>query len=203
LGTRVGDSSFLVQIKGQEVPMHDPRGKLSMAVYYAMTPRGGNHMEGIHDPAPANPELGIGPVDRLGWENRAQVAGTYLNLQSFANSLILCAFTSSLAGTDYLFPCIREMLKASTGLSIDVQEMLKIGERNYGLLRLFAEREGYTRKDDDLPNRLKRALPDVGYAIEDGMLQRTIDDYYSLYDYKPYGPSNKRLRELLLEELIR
>lgn len=203
LGTKVGDPSFLMQVKGQEIPMHEPRGKLSMAIYYAMTPRGGQHMEGIHDPTPANPELGLEENDRLTWKDRAKIAGVYLNLRSFANSLIECAFTTDLAGASYRFPLIREMLKASTGLSIDAEEMLRIGERNYGLLRLFAEREGYTRKDDDLPKRFKERLPESGFYIDDSMLQKTIDEYYRLYGYGTYGPTNERLKKLGLEDLVR
>lgn len=202
LGMRVGDSSFLMQAKGQEIPMHEPRGKLSMAIYYAMTPRGGQHMEGIHDPTPANPELGLGENDRLSWKNKAKIAGDYLNLRSFGNSLILCAFTSDLAGPGYMFPLIRKMLEASTGLAVDTEEMLKIGERNYGLLRLFAEREGYTRRDDDLPSRFKERLPGSGYYINDKLLQQTIDESYRLYSYGIYGPTNKRLEELEIKDLI-
>ena len=203
LSTKVGDPSFLMQIKGQEIPMHEPRGKLSLAIYYATTPRGGQHVEGVHDPTPANPESGLEANDRFSWENRAKVAGTYLNLRSFANSLIMCVLASNLSGESYRFPMMREMLEASTGVSIDVKEMLRIGERNYGLLRLFAEREGYTRKDDDLPKRFKERLPESGFYIEDSMLQKTIDEYYRLYGYGTYGPTNERLEELGLEDLVR
>lgn len=202
LGMKVGDSSFLMQAKGEEIAMHEPRGKLSMAIYYAMTPRGGNHMEGVHDPTPPNPELGIGENYRLSWENRARIAGEYLNLRSFANSLILCAFTSDLAG-NYRFPLIREMLEAVTGISIDAKEMLKIGERNYGLLRLFAERAGYMRKDDDLLARFKQPLPESGFCIDDDVLQKSIDDYYRIYGYGVYGPTDEKLKELGLAELIK
>ena len=128
LGSKVGDSSFLMHTKGQELPMHEPRGKLSLAVYYAMTPRGGQHMEGIHDPNPANPELGLEANERLSWHDKAKITGTYLNLRSFSNSLILCAFNAELCGGSYRFPLIRAMLEATTGLAIDVAETLKIGQ---------------------------------------------------------------------------
>ncbi|MBE0477543.1 aldehyde ferredoxin oxidoreductase family protein [Candidatus Aerophobetes bacterium] len=202
LASRVGDSSFMMAIKGQEIPMHEPRGKLSLAVYYAMTPRGGQHMEGTHDPNPPNPELRLGENERLSWNDKARITGTYLNLRSFANSLVLCAFTASLAGDSYQFPAVREMVKAVTGLTIDVEEMLRIGERNYGLLRFFAEKEGYSRRDDDLPKRFKQRLPESGFYIDDAILQKTIDEYYRIFGYGIYGPTNERLRELGLEDLI-
>jgi aldehyde:ferredoxin oxidoreductase len=203
LGSQVGDASFLVQSKGQEIPMHDPRCRRSMALYYAISPRGANHMEGTLDAPFPNEELGLGDNDMLSWENRARIAGSYLNLRSFGNSLILCCFVSDLSGPGYLFPIIREMMAAATGISVSVDEMMKIGERNFGLLRLFAEREGYSRADDDLPARLKERLADSGRYVDEQELQKAIDDYYDIYGFEPYGPSNKRLEALGLKELVR
>lgn len=168
ISDKVGDGLFLVHSKGQEVPMHDPRGKYSMAIYYTITPRGGNHMSGIHDPNPPHKELNLPDNPAQGWENRAKIAGEYLRLRSYANSLILCAFTSGLADleNEYLFPLIREMLETVTGQSIDVKEMLSIGERNYDLLRIFTEKAGYTRADDKLSQRFHEAQPSTGYVID-------------------------------------
>jgi aldehyde:ferredoxin oxidoreductase len=203
LGSKVGDASFLVQCKGQEVPMHDPRGRRSMALYYSISPRGANHMEGTLDAPFPNEELGLGENDMLTWDNRAKIAGAYLNLRSFGNSLILCSFVTDLAGPGYMFPMIREMLEAACGIAVNVEEMMKIGERNFGLLRIFAEREGFSRADDDLPPRFKERLPESGHYVDDHELQKAIDDYYRIYAFQPYGPSNERLEALGLKELRR
>lgn len=202
ISDKVGDGSFLVHSKGQEVPMHDPRGKYSLAVYYATIPRGGNHMSGTHDPNPPHKELNLPENPRDSWENKAKIAGEYLKLRSFANSLILCAFTSGLADVEneYLFPLIREMLEAATGQSMDAKEMLTIGERNYNLLRIFAEKAGYTRADDKLPQRFHEAQPSTGYVIDKEMLEHTIDEYYKIYGYDKYGPGKERLELLKITE---
>jgi aldehyde:ferredoxin oxidoreductase len=204
ISEKVGDGSFLIHSKGQEVPMHDPRGKYSMAVYYATIPRGGNHMEGTHDPNPPHKELNLPDNPARSWENRAIIAGEYLRLRSFANSLILCAFTSGLADieNEYLFPMIREMVEAATGQSIDAKEMLTIGERNYDLLRIFAEKVGYTRADDKLPARFHEAQHSTGYVIDKDMLEKTIDEYYEIYGYGKYGPDKKRAEFLDISEVI-
>jgi len=196
--SKVGDGSFLLQSKGQEIPMHDPRSKYSMAIYYATIPRGGNHMSGIHDPAPPHKELNLPDNPRQSWENRAKIAGEYLLLRSFANSLILCTSTTNLPDIEgeYLFPLIREMLKAATGYHIDAKEMLVIGERNYDLLRIFAEKTGYTRADDKLPQRFFEVQPSTGYVIDKEMLKKTIDEYYRIYGYGKYGPDMKRAKKL-------
>jgi len=201
---KVGDGSFLIHSKGQEVPMHDPRGKYSMAVYYATTPRGGNHTEGTHDPNPPHKELNLPYNPAQSWENRARIAGKYLCLRSFANSLILCIWTSPMndVENEYLFPLIREIVEAATGQSIDVKEMLTIGERNYDLLRIFAEKAGYTRADDKLHQRFHEAQPSTGYVIDKDMLTKTISEYYKIYGYGKYGPDKKRAELLNISEVI-
>lgn len=203
ISKKVGDDSFLVHSKGQEVPMHDPRVKYSMAVYYATTPRGGNHMEGIHEPSFSHRELNLPDNPLRSWQNRAKIASEYLKLRSFANSLILCAFTSDLKdGDDYLFPLIRELLQTVTGQYIDVQEMLKIGERNYDLLRIFAQKVGYNRSDDFLPKRLCDTQPSTGFYIDQQKLKEVIDEYYRINGFEVYGPGENKAEELGIADLI-
>ncbi|NLL61227.1 MAG: aldehyde ferredoxin oxidoreductase family protein [Candidatus Atribacteria bacterium] len=204
ISEKVGDGSFLVQCKGQEIPMHDPRGKYSLAVYYATTPRGGNHMEGTHDPTPAHPELNLPDNPAQTWENRALIVGEYLHLRSFANSAILCAFTSGLnyPESEYLFPLIRDIIEAATGQKLSVKEMLTIGERNYGLLRVFAEKAGYTREDDKLHPRFFESQTSTGFAIDEEKLNATIDEYYKLYSYDKYGPDRKKAEQLGISALL-
>jgi len=204
LTNKVGDDSFFVQSKGQEIPMHDPRVKYSMALYYATSPKGANHMIGIHDPTPPHKELNLPDNPRDSWEDRAKIAGQYLLVRSFTDSLILCALSSGLVdGEYYLLPLMREIVEATTGKSIDVKEMLTIGERNQALLRIFAERVGYRRSDDKLPKRFYKLQPSTGFYIDKEMLERTIDEYYKLYGYDEYGPTEEKLKLLKIAEVIK
>src|SRR5690606_29951836 len=54
-----GSDQFALHVKGQELPMHEPRGKRSLALAYSVSPTGADHMESIHDPA----FEGLGTVD--------------------------------------------------------------------------------------------------------------------------------------------
>ncbi len=199
LTKKVGDGSFFAHTKNQETPMHDPRVKYSLALYYASSPKGSNHMNGVHDPTPPHSELKLPDNPRRSWKDRALIAGEYLRLRSFTDSLILCALISDMSDRgSYLIPLVREMLTAATGKEISVDEMLKIGERNEALLRIFAERVGYTRKDDYLPRRLLEAQASTGFNLEEKMLEKTIDDFYLLYGYGIYGPTEEKLAELEL-----
>jgi len=82
---------------------------------------------------------------------------------------------------------IREMIEAATGQSMDAKEMLAIGERNYNLLRIFAEKAGYTRADDKLHQRFHETQPSTGYKI---------------YGYGKYGPDKKRAELLDISEVM-
>lgn len=202
-------ADFAVQVKGQEVPLQEPRGKTGLALSYATNPRGANHQELLHDSDITNspPELGIDePIDRFDWKIKPKFCIVYENLTSFTNSLILCAFTSwcTLAHGAYPYPVIREILNAITGLNIGSNEMLLIGDRNYCLLKILAAREGFSRKDDDLPSRLKVPLSEGASAnkpISEEVLQEMIDKYYKIRGFDRYGPTNEKLEEIGLEEL--
>jgi len=200
---------FAVQIKGVEVPMHEPRGKVGLGLSYATSPRGATHLEGMHDTMleaeNPTPELGVTQkLDRFSWEGKPRVVKLYEDLRSFTNSLVLCIFVADMTGPRYNYPQIREILNALTGLGVDVQEMLRIGERNFNLMKLLAALAGYTRRDDDLPKRLKEPLPrgaSAGRPIPDDVLQQAIDEYYRLRGWDDRGPTDAKLEELGLGEL--
>ncbi|MBS3736135.1 MAG: aldehyde ferredoxin oxidoreductase family protein [Candidatus Bipolaricaulota bacterium] len=203
-------ADFAVEIKGQEVPMHEPRGKKALGISYATTPRGANHMEGPHDTMledePLAPELGVTePMDRYSYEGKAEVAKIFEDLRSFNNSLVMCAFTTNMVGENYSFDTVREMLKAVTGQKISPEDMLEIGERNYLLLRLLASREGYTAREDRLPERLKEPLPSgatEGEGIPEEKLDEMLSEYYELRGYDEDGmPTREILADLGIEGL--
>jgi len=208
-------ADFAMHIKGQEIPLHDPRGKKALGISYATTPRGGQHMEAFHDDGAemlgkyVTPELGIyGPIRRMSWEKKSKFCKVYQDLASFANSAITCdyvGFDAALPLGYNPFPHIREATYAATGLEVGVLEMMLIGERNFNLLKIAAAQQGYTRKDDDLPERLKIPLPHGNSAndpIPHDVLQRAIDEYYKLRGWDEQGPIDAKLKQLGMEEFI-
>jgi aldehyde:ferredoxin oxidoreductase len=208
-------ADFAMHIKGQELPMHEPRGKKSLAISYATSPRGGQHMEALHDDAASGlgkyvtPEIGIyGPISRMTWDNKARFSKVYQDLGSFANSLIACTYVgwdAALSSGYNPYPRFREAIYAVTGLEVGVCEMLAIGERNYNLLKIAAARQGYTRNDDDLPPRLKEPLPHGNSAndpIPTEVLQKVIDEYYRFRGWDEYGPTDEKLKSLNMEEFL-
>ena len=206
-------ADFAVVVKGMEVPMHEPRGKRAVGLSYATSPRGANHMEVYHEgglngfvpdelPVPA-------PVEWGSWKDRAAYCKTYEDLCSFSNCLILCAITSwDIMGTAgyYPYPILRELIGASTGLRIDVDEMLRIGERGYLLMRWLSGRCGVTKADDALPERLMTPLengPLAGTSTSQEEMAEVISRYYHLRGYEDDGfPAEKRFQELGMGEFV-
>ena len=45
-----GAERFALHVKGQELPMHEPRGKVGLGLAYAISPTGADHVEADHDP---------------------------------------------------------------------------------------------------------------------------------------------------------
>ncbi len=200
-------ADFAMEIKGQEVPMHEPRGKKGLGISYATTPRGANHMEGIHDTSlesrPLAPELGVEEtVDRFDLDGKADLMKTFEDLRSFNNSLVLCAFTTDMVGENYSFVTARKLVAAVTGRELDVDEMMKIGERNYLALRVLAAREGYTSMDDRLPERFSEPLQNgsaSGKSIPADDLEEVLEEYYRLRGYDEYGPVDNKLERLEMD----
>ena len=67
---------------------------------------------------------------------------------------------------------------------------------------MCAEREGYTRYDDDLPQCFKEKQPESDFQIEEKIIQKAIDECYRLYGYGVYGPTEEKLRELGPADLV-
>lgn len=101
----------------------------------------------------------------------------------------------------YQYHHLAQALSGATGWSIDIREMLQVGERASTLCRLFNLREGLTVRDDVLPKRFYQAFetgPLTGVAPQRDQINQARRRYYELMGWDPeYGvPSAKRLAEL-------
>ncbi len=203
-------ADFAMEIKGVEIPMHEPRGKQGLGITYATTPRGANHMEGMHDTITAsgatNPELGLTKAhDRFTLEEKPKLVRNFENAASFDNSLVLCCFTVRRVGENCSYPTARSLLEAATGMTVDADEMLRIGERAYAVMRILSGRAGHRREDDRLPARFAQPLPQgasADHPVDPVAMDRAIDSYYALRGYDRYGPTDDTLRRLGIEDCV-
>jgi len=208
-----GAEKFAIHIKGQEVPMHEPRGKKGLGLSYATSNRGACHLQAEHDDIFEDerwlcPEIGLNktitPRDRLYFgKEKAKLVKIVGDLWALYDSLIVCKFTTYPEGGIGV-KRLSDIVAAATGWDITVNELMVVGERAFNLCRAFNIREGITRKDDILPTRLMEPLqegPYKGEIISSDMLNKALDHYYEFRGWeKTTGiPTRRKLEELDLK----
>jgi aldehyde:ferredoxin oxidoreductase len=208
-----GAPLFAMQVKGEELPMHDPRGKVSVGLGYAIGEHGADHLYTVHDTLVANADsitfkgaasLGIEALPARELSNaKARNYAILENWCSFGKVVGLCYFGPAPRS----FIQIEEVLmvvRAATGWDMTLEELLRIGERATNLARAFNIRNGFSRKDDTLPERLFQPLengPMAGATIPRQEFQNTMDDLYLVKGWNPAttAPTRARLSELDIE----
>jgi aldehyde:ferredoxin oxidoreductase len=197
LGSVAGE--YAMHIKGLELPGYEPRAVKGYALSMATSNIGGSHMYGR-----PREELS-GKTDPLTERGKGVAIARVQKEQALEDSLIACTFGNS--GLDVHM--YSRLLVAATGLEDygDVDNLIRIGERIVCLERCFNVREGFRRKDDSLPNRmrtepLRNAGPAEGQVVAD--LDGLLDEYYQAFGYSPQGiPTAGRLEALDLQGAIR
>jgi aldehyde:ferredoxin oxidoreductase len=125
--------------------------------------------------------------------------------QAIDDSAIVCNF-----GSMGLTPELRnQLLAAATGIDEfgDPNKLEKMGERIVCLERAFNVREGFSRKDDTLPDRfltepLRDAGPATGQIVRN--LDGLIDEFYDVAGYTRQGiPTPRKLQELGLSDVAK
>ncbi len=208
-----GSEEFAIQGKGLEAPAHDPRSGKALAVAYGTANRGMCHIHPLEGMAYDSGKLDFGMV-KYGlqdpntvhrWDEKGKGKSVKI-LQdglTMPDVLSICKFFmyGGLNIDHYA-----DMLSALTGWEIDGWELLKVGERVTNLQRLFNMREGFGRKDDLIPERVKK-IPSFGiYKDEKRCVimdyEGMLNEYYEArgWDLKTGKPSKDKLRELELEE---
>jgi aldehyde:ferredoxin oxidoreductase len=207
-----GAAEYAMQIKGQEIPMHEPRGKAGLGLGYATSPTGADHMHNIHDSAFAVDGKGamtvvnaFGVLDAIPATElssaKVRLFYYFVNWRHFQNSAITCMFVP-LEGEHMV-----QLVNGATGWNTSVFELMKVGERALALARIFNAREGYTAKDDVIPERLYKAftsgpLKDKGIGKE--TMQKALQTYYEMAGWDPERaiPTAEKLQELDLGWLV-
>jgi aldehyde:ferredoxin oxidoreductase len=210
-----GSEEFANHVKGQELPMHEPRGKTGLSIAYAISPTGADHMEAIHDPTYESfgsldsgfAPLGLlEPVDRMDLGPKKVRAFYYAQqVWSFYNSVGMCDFVGMPIGTLKLQE-FADYINAATGWDMSIFELLKVGERANTMARIFNNREGFTTADDTLPPRLFQGLQNgklEGVAVDRAQFQKALQLYYGMCGWDADGvPTPARLAELELDEVM-
>ena len=211
----VSDISANLTVKGQEIPMHDPRVKVGVGMSYALSTYGADHMYTVHDPSFVDADsFSLKSVKSLGiyrpmgaTEITSDKIRAFVKLERLwrlMDSLGLCVFGFAPRGVMPLETMV-DCLRAITGWNTGLHELMLAGERGVVLARAFNSREGLNIVDDRLPKRLFEPKPDGPRAGETifsaSDFQEALEQYYEIIgcDAQNGCPEHGKLIELDLE----
>jgi len=141
---------FLVEVKGQEAPMHEPRYKRALGLGYAVSPTGADHMHNMHDTGMRESniaklrsvgEYDMVPIDSLG-PDKVRLFKSFMQMRILANCLCVCMFPPWRV-TEY-----RDLVQAVTGWDVSMHELVQVAERTLALAKIFNLRSGFGKEDD-------------------------------------------------------
>ncbi len=197
-----GAQYYAMHSKGLELPAYEPRAAKAHGLSMATSNIGASHMYGY-----ARQEIagkgGPRPVDRFADEGKGDIASYNQIGKALEETGILCNFADS----GMTHELLGKLLAAGTGHEefADVDYLGLVGERIVCLERCFNVRDGFSRKDDTLPERmLTEPLPDAGPATGQVIrnLDGLLDEYYDSLGYSRDGiPTDEKLKELGLQHV--
>ncbi|HLE14541.1 MAG TPA: aldehyde ferredoxin oxidoreductase family protein [Anaerolineales bacterium] len=193
-----GVPELSMSAKKLEMPAYDPRGMQGQGLLYATSNRGACHMRGnmLGPEVLALPRL----IDRLATQGKAGIVAVHQNTAAVVDSLVLCKFTNLAVAEEFF----ARTLTAVTGVPFTGDDLQQVGERVWNLERLYNLREGFTRADDTLPDRmLKEPIkegPSAGFTVQ---LEPMLEEYYQFRGWDSQGvPRPAKLKQLSLDELV-
>jgi aldehyde:ferredoxin oxidoreductase len=209
-----------------ELMSADPRSGTRGWIFGNLTnPRGGDNVKGTHFLADYyNPNWWVDEFDMFDdvkkgiysvspevtpstWEGKALMCKWFEDLYSILNALGLCFFPSGFnlaLGPTH----ISKLFSAGTGWDTTPQDIMKLGERLFNLLKAYPTRQCLDRKDDHLPGRFyTEPLPEGparGTVLSRETVDQLLDEYYGLrgWDKKSGLPTEEKLLELGLGSLV-
>ncbi len=229
-----GSEKYTTCVKGIDSISCDPRAAKGFGFTYAISSRGSDHLrahpvfEMIRLDGAVGKEL-FGSEDSCtltGYKGKARMVFWHENLAAITDSIGSCRFMHASYYAQYPVPELRakhrkkkskrkvhsikyhEWISAATGLDIDYEEMLKIGDRIVNLERAINTRFGIRRKDDTLPHRfISEPLPSgpaKGEIFKKKELDKMVDEYYDLrgWDKKTGLHLKGKLKELDMKDVL-
>ena len=190
-----GSQAWAMHVKGLEMPGYEPRSLKTMALALAVSTRGACHNRSSAYEADFSNLVNRLEVDA----ERGRIAADGEDFSAVLDSLIWCKFLRK--AFDDFWAESADSLNLITGWDVTPNELKLAGERINNLKKLFNIREGWTRKDDTLPDRvLTEVLPD-GVASGTGLSAQDLDMMISAY-YETRGwDADGMIPDAKLEEL--
>ncbi|MFX1590892.1 MAG: aldehyde ferredoxin oxidoreductase C-terminal domain-containing protein, partial [Promethearchaeota archaeon] len=215
---KIGEKSkyYAIEVKGMSNLHSDERPTPSLALGITTSTRGADHLRG----RPAIDLYGL-PEDFLeeiyggkissdyrSYEGKSRMVWWQELLYAVTDSLGTCKFqTVFLAVHAPKWDEYSKLIHLASGMEYSSTQLMEIGERIYTIERMFNIREGFSRKDDILPERYFTeatpiGLPRVkGIKIDRKKFEKMLDEYYTLHGWDNDGiPTENTLEKLEIEK---
>ncbi|HSV31323.1 MAG TPA: aldehyde ferredoxin oxidoreductase C-terminal domain-containing protein [Atribacteraceae bacterium] len=210
--------SFALQVKGKELPLHEPRIKQMLGLGYAVAPHGPDTFVVEHDTdfdekAPTlflDNILALGLVERLSSPllNAKKVRMYHVLSQvfSFMDAACLCIFAFAPVRF-FPFSRIPCLIQAITGWETSLYSLMKIGESRIILEKIFNLREGIGPEADWLPERMFQPIadgPGKGLSFDPTVFRQAISLYWAMAgcDAGSGWPKPEKIAELDLADFL-
>ena len=202
---KIGGSDIALHVRGQEIPMHEPRLKAALGLGYAVSPTGADHEHNIHDTGFVKETEGLRwlqaydgsakplPASDLSAE-KVKLFRLESNRMHWLDTLVMCHFLP------YSPQQLTDVTNAVTGWDMTPLDYLQVGERAMTLGRMFMIREGMDGAYDSLPKRFFQKfasgpLTNVDYTEE--KFGTALAEYYVQEGWDARGrPTMEKLTEL-------
>jgi len=200
---------FAIHCKGLEGPAHDPRSGKALAVTYGTANRGMCHIHPLEAMAYDSGKMDWGmmlygvpdpnKLDRWDEKGKGKIVKILQDGLIIPDILGVCKFFMYAGVTLEQYA---KLLSSFTGWNLNGRNLLKIGERINNLQRLFNIREGFSKKDDSIPDRAKQRPLFGAYQDEDRCIikdyEGMLDEYYHArgWDLETGKPKPEKLDEL-------
>jgi aldehyde:ferredoxin oxidoreductase len=173
-----GTEQLTVQVKGLELPMHDPKINPGWGVVYATGSRGASH----------NETGSIALSNDL--QKQAEFIKTSVDRKLFESAINICSYVVSPISDEFLIKIISDI----TGHSFSIEDIYETGSRIWNQRRIFnAKICNISGKEDTLPKKVMNS----NYTEEE--FQQNLAAYYRVRNLSTLGEivlpsSNKKVK---------
>lgn len=195
---------FAMQVKGMEIPLHDPRSQHGVGLGYALSHTGADHNHNIFDLDYADLN-NVPDLKAMGiLENMHPLSLNVTKVRAYAYG-VLRPNLNNIIGFCNFVPInderILALIKACTGWNCSHWEMMKVAERGLTMAHAYNAREGFSIKDDTLPERFFApidAKDSFGKPISKDEFSKGVKLYYEMMGWDPETgfPDSAKLEEL-------
>jgi aldehyde:ferredoxin oxidoreductase len=204
-----GAEAYAIQVKGMELPLHDPRLKTGIGLGYMVGPAGADHCLNFHDTLfVMNGQMkdlhslglldGV-PADEMS-PRKVSLLKAMQGLRLLDDSLGICFLLP------YNYRQLADLTAAVTGWDTDIPEQIRTAERIMTMMRLFNVSEGFSEADDKLPARIFQPKTDGILSttkLDPAKYERAKKYYYTLmgWDADTGIPLPEKAEELGISRL--